>query len=273
MNNSYDKPEKLSASKQVLIALKEAKARLQALEDAKTELIAIVGMSCRFPGGADNPEKFWELLANGVDAITEIPAARWDVDAYYDPNPDTPGKMYTRHGGFLKDIEQFDPQFFGISPREAISIDPQHRLLLEVSWEALENAGQVPQRLSGSLTGVFVGITANEYGLITKKGKSDSNLQAYGVTGLPLNAAAGRLSYTFGLTGPSLAIDTACSSSLVAIHQACQSLRLQECHMAIAGGVNSWLSPDAFITTSQSRSLIVCGWSIRGNQSYFAVTA
>ncbi|NEQ63906.1 MAG: polyketide synthase, partial [Moorea sp. SIO4A1] len=244
MNNSPDKKENLSASKQVLLALKEAKNRIEALEYTKTEPIAVVGMACRFPGGADSPQKLWQLLSDGVDAIREIPPKRWNVDNYYDPNPETPGKMYTRSGGFLQeDIDQFDPLFFSISEREAISIDPQHRLLLEVSWEALENAGYIPHRLHNSLTGVFVGITNCEYQVITGQAR-ESNVAPYRITGLPLNAAAGRLSYTLGLTGPSMAIDTACSSSLVAIHQACQSLRSQECHMALAGGVNLWLLPE-----------------------------
>ncbi|MDE5117737.1 MAG: type I polyketide synthase, partial [Trichodesmium sp. St2_bin2_1] len=232
---------------------KEAKTRIEALEYTTTEPIAVVGMACRFPGGANSPQKLWQLLSDGVDAITEIPPQRWNVDNYYDPNPETPGKMSTRSGGFLQeDIAQFDPLFFGISEREAITIDPQHRLLLEVSWEALENTGYIPRRLDNSVTGVFVGITNCEYQVITGQA-TETNIAPYAVTGLPLNAAAGRLSYTLGLTGPSMAIDTACSSSLVAIHQACQSLRLQECQMALAGGVNLWLLPDALIATSQAQ--------------------
>ncbi|WP_293062787.1 type I polyketide synthase, partial [Moorena sp. SIO3F7] len=232
---------------------KEAKTRIEAPEYTTAEPIAVVGMACRFPGGADSPQKLWQLLSDGVDAITEIPSQRWNVDNYYDPNPETPGKMFTRLGGFLQeDIARFDPLFFGISEREAITIDPQHRLLLEVSWEALENTGYIPRRLDNSVTGVFVGITNCEYQVITGQA-TDTNVAPYAVTGLPLNAAAGRLSYTLGLTGPSMAIDTACSSSLVAIHQACQSLRLQECQMALAGGVNLWLLPDPLIATSQAQ--------------------
>jgi 3-oxoacyl-(acyl-carrier-protein) synthase/acyl carrier protein len=232
---------------------KEAQSRIEALEYTTTEPIAVVGMACRFPGGANSPEKLWQLLSDGVDAITEIPPQRWNVDKYYDSNPESPGKMSTRLGGFLQeDIAQFDPLFFGISEREAITIDPQHRLLLEVSWEALENTGYIPRRLDNSVTGVFVGITNCEYQVITGQA-TETNIAPYAVTGLPLNAAAGRLSYTLGLTGPSMAIDTACSSSLVAIHQACQSLRLQECQMALAGGVNLWLLPDALIATSQAQ--------------------
>ncbi|MBT6047726.1 MAG: polyketide synthase, partial [Candidatus Scalindua sp.] len=134
--------------------LKKTRSELQAIRDAQNEPIAVIGMGCRFPGGVDNPETYWQLLRDGVDAITEIPRDRWDIDAYYDPDPEVPGKMYTRYGGFLTGIDRFDSEFFGISPREAIHIDPQQRLLLEVSWEALENAGIVPGKLSGSDTGV-----------------------------------------------------------------------------------------------------------------------
>lgn len=155
--------DQLSPSQRALLALKELRAKIDAMERAKTEPIAIVGMACRFPGGADDPETFWQILRDGTDAIVEVPSDRWDIDAYYDPNPDSPGKMSSRYGGFLKQVDQFDAEFFGISPREAISIDPQQRLLLEVSWEALENACQPPSELMGSSTGVFVGVTTNDY--------------------------------------------------------------------------------------------------------------
>jgi acyl transferase domain-containing protein/acyl-CoA synthetase (AMP-forming)/AMP-acid ligase II/NAD(P)-dependent dehydrogenase (short-subunit alcohol dehydrogenase family)/SAM-dependent methyltransferase/aryl carrier-like protein len=225
-----------------------------------SEPIAIIGMSCRFPG-ASSPEEFWEKLLEGYDAICEVPLDRWNMDAFYDPDPNAPGKSYCRHGGFLEGVDQFDPQFFGISPREAIHMDPQHRLLLEVSWEALERAGHIPERLEGSSTGVFVGITLNDYVYMVQQSTSISaeSSQAFGVTGGPLNAAAGRLSYTFGFTGPSVALDTACSSSLVAIHQACQSLRLGECSMALAGGVNLILTPGSMVVTAKARMLSADG--------------
>ena len=224
-------------------------------DSSPNEPIAIVGMSCRFPGGADSPEAFWQLLCNGVDAISKIPPERWNLDAYYDPDPAAPGKMYTQYGGFLKEVDQFDPHFFGISPREAVSMDPQQRLLLEVSLEALENAGHAPNRLSGSNTGVFVGITNSDYAYLFLQSDGLSRIDPYFISGYPLNAAAGRISYILGLYGPSMAIDTACSSSLVAIHLACQSLRSGECDQALAGGVNLILSPAATIATSRARML------------------
>src|SRR5262249_35587064 len=229
MSDLSARARQLSSSQRLLLALNEAATKLEAVERAKTEPIAIIGMSCRFPGGAENPEAFWQLLRDGQDAITEIPSDRWPTAMYYDPTPDTPGKMYTRWGGFLSQVDQFDPQFFGISPREAASIDPQHRLLLEVSWEALEHAGQVPDRLGGSQTGVYVGITSNDYARLLMQAGNLDHIDAYFVTGNALNAIAGRLSYILGLQGPSMAIDTACSSSLVAIHLACQGLRHGEC--------------------------------------------
>ncbi len=223
------------------------------------EPIAVIGMACRFPGDANTPEAFWQKLRQSYDAITEIPASRWDLESIYDPDPSTPGKSYCRYGGFLTDMDQFDPGFFGISPREAKYMDPQHRLLLELSWEALERAGQIPNRLAGSPTGVFVGITLNDYGILLQQAGATESAQAFGVTGGPLNAAAGRISYTFGFTGPAVAVDTACSSSLVAIHQACQSLRLGECELALAGGVNLMATPSSMIATSQAQMLSVDG--------------
>lgn len=204
------------------------------------EPIAIIGIGCRFPGAKD-PQAFWQLLCDGVDAITEIPGDRWQIEQLYHSDPDEPGRMNSRYGGFLEQVDQFDPHFFGISPREAVSIDPQQRLLLEVSWEALEDAGQVRENLAGSRTGVFVGISTNDYSRI----ESDyaDQPQGYDLTGNALNIAAGRLSYLFNLRGPSLVVDTACSSSLVAVHLACQSLWNGDATMALAAGVNVILSP------------------------------
>jgi len=187
----------------------------------KLEPIAVIGIGCRFPGGVENPETFWQLLRDGIDAITEVPPSRWDVSQYYDPDATQPGKTNTRWGGFLPQIDRFDPQFFGIAPREAITMDPQQRLLLEVAWEALEDAGQVPDRLRGSQTGVFIGIGTHDYSIrLWQHPVNDP----YATTGTGNCIAANRISYLFDFKGPSLAIDTACSSSLVAVHLACQSL-------------------------------------------------
>jgi phthiocerol/phenolphthiocerol synthesis type-I polyketide synthase B len=216
------------------------------------ESIAIIGIGCRFPG-ADNPQAFWQLLSNGVDAITEIPANRWNIDEFYDRNSETPGKMNARYGGFLSQVDRFDPHFFGISPREALLMDPQQRLLLEVAWEALEDAGIVREQLSGSKTGVFVGISTNDYSRIHSGYAQEP--QGYDLTGNSINIAAGRLSYLFNLRGPSLAVDTACSSSLVAVHLACQSIWNQESTMAIASGVNLILSPIGNIALSKLKAL------------------
>ena len=213
------------------------------------EFIAIIGMGCRFPG-AKNPESFWQLLQNGVDAISEVPKDRWDVDAFYDPDPAIPGKMNTRWGGFLEQVDLFDPGFFKISPREAELIDPQQRLFLEVTWEALENAGLVPDQLAGSKTGVFVGISTCDYHRMTYENLS--NLEAYHATGTAFSVIANRLSYLLDLRGVSVPIDTACSSSLVATHFACQSLLSGESNLCLVGGVNLMLSPQPTITFSKA---------------------
>ncbi|MEZ4867749.1 MAG: type I polyketide synthase [Caldilineaceae bacterium] len=214
--------------------------------------IAIIGMSGRFPG-ADSLDDYWQLLANGVDAIRETPPDRWDTDAYYSPAPDAPGKMYSRHGGFLSQIDGFDPYFFGLSAREASSLDPQQRLLLEVSWEALEHANLTPDTLFNSATGVFVGICAHDY--YDQIFREPEQIDAYFGTGNAHSVAAGRLSYILGLTGPNMAIDTACSSSLVALHLACQSLRYRESALALAGGVNLLIGPEMSINFSRARML------------------
>ena len=219
----------------------------------------MVGIGCRFPGGANTPEAFWKLLHDGTDAITEVPAERWDVDAYYDSDPEAPGKMYTRWGGFLPKVDTFDAHFFGITPREAVSMDPQQRLVLEVGWEALEHAGLAPERLAGSLTGVFIGISGNEYVYLQQQAGDRANMDLYISTGNALNVAAGRLSYILGLQGPSMAIDTACSSSLVAVHLACQSLRTGDCNLALAGGVNLILIPDVTVMFSNAHMMAADG--------------
>ena len=215
--------------------------------------VAIVGVACHFPG-AVNSEAFWDVLSRGVDAISEVPGDRFDINEYYDPDPETPGKIYTRYGGFLDHVDLFESEFFGISPREALWIDPQQRLILETSWEALEHAGYAPTSLARSRTGVFVGVGANEYSHLLAAG-SPEGIDAYFVTGNALNVIAGRVAFSLGLEGPAMTVDTACSSSLVALHQACQALRAGECDMALSGGVNVLLSPATSIATSRARML------------------
>lgn len=214
------------------------------------EPIAIVGIGCRFPGGASSPAAFWRLLSGGVDAIAEVPPERWDAAAFYDPDPQAPGKMSTRWGGWLERVDRFDAGFFGISPREAACMDPQQRLLLEVVWEALEDGGQVPEALAGTSTGVFVGLAGNDYGLRQLGGRSAGDI--FAGTGSALSIAANRLSYVLDLHGPSLVLDTACSSSLVAVLFACRSLWSGECPLAIAGGANVILSPWLSVSFSKA---------------------
>ncbi|MFY2859543.1 SDR family NAD(P)-dependent oxidoreductase, partial [Mycobacterium sp. THU-M104] len=229
----------------------------QAVTARTDEPIAIVAVSCRFPGAPD-PEAFWEVLSGGVDAIREVPEDRFDIDEFYDPDPETPGKIYSRFGGFLDAIDGFDPEFFGISPREAVWIEPQQRLMLETVWEGLERAGYAPSALRGSRTGVFVGVGANEYAHLLSA-ESVEKLEPYFITGNALNAVSGRVAFALGLEGPAVAVDTACSSSLVAVHQACQALHSGDCDLALAGGVNVLLSPVTIIAASRARMLSPVG--------------
>ena len=211
------------------------------------EPIAIIGIGCRFPG-ADNPQTFWSMIRDGVDGVSEIPKSRWDADSYYDRDKSKPGKANTRWGGFLEDIDRFDPQFFGIAPKEAVTMDPQQRLLLEVAWETLEDAGQIPEDLKGSKTGVFIGIGTHDYSIMMWQQPVS---EPYATTGTGNCIAANRISYLFDLKGPSLAVDTACSSSLVAVHLACQSLWTGESDLALAGGVNMLLLPTIMVGFSK----------------------
>ncbi len=252
MSDLFERISKLSPKRLALLAI-DLQAKLDAAEQGRNEPVAIVGMACRFPG-ASSPEAYWDLLHNGVDAIREIPPSRWDVDAYYDPDPDAPGKLATRWGGFLDQIDHFDPQMFGIAPREAASMDPQQRLLLEVGWEAIERAGYAPDSLHGSSTGVFVGLCNADYGQLLMDG-DDQHFDMYLSTGNAASVASGRLSYVFGFQGPAISVDTACSSSLVALHLAIQSLRDGACRMALAGGVNVILSPKTTMTLSRARMM------------------
>ena len=249
------KPAELSPLKRALLAIEELQAELVAAKKQRHEPIAIIGIGCRIPGGANSPEQFWQLLKEGRSAIREIPSDRWDVDAYYDPNPDSPGKIATRFGGFLEQVDRFEPEFFEISPREALTMDPQQRLLLEVTWEALENAGQSPADLTKTKTGVYIGVCSNDYSQLLLEAGDPALLDMYYASGIAHSIASGRLSYTLGLQGPSISLDTACSSSLVAVHLACQGLRDQQCHLALAGGVNVILSPEVFSALSRARML------------------
>ena len=219
----------------------------------KNEPIAIVGIGCRLPGGADDPQTLWTLLRDGFDAVGPIPSMRFDVDALFDERPATPGKIMSRWGGFIEGIEDFDASFFGISPREAQRLDPQQRLLLETAWEALEDAGIPADRLAGTSTGVFVGMWLNDYE--SRLFSDTDGVDFHMTTGTGRYSASGRLSYFLDLRGPSITIDTACSSSLVAVHLACQSLRSAECDVVLAGGANVILAPHITIAYSQSRMM------------------
>ncbi|MGW1170928.1 SDR family NAD(P)-dependent oxidoreductase [Streptomyces sp. NPDC002550] len=217
--------------------------------------IAIVSMACRFPGGADDPEGLWRLLATGEDAISEVPAGRWDTQGLYDPDPEATGKAYTLRGGFLDGIDRFDAPFFGISPREADAMDPQQRLLLQTSWEAIERAGIVPETLHGSSTGVYIGLYDSGYLASASLARLDGHVG----TGSAPSVASGRIAYTLGLQGPAVTVDTACSSSLVALHLAARSLAAGECDLALAGGASLLVTPRGHVEFSRLRGLSPSG--------------
>ena len=242
----------------LLAILSDATAKIEAIENAKKEPLAVVGIGCNFPG-SNSPEDFWSLLQNGEDAVSEIPSDRWDTEKYFDADPSVKGKMYSKAGGFINTAELFDNDFFSVSPREALNMDPQQRRLLELSWEALERAAIDPQTLKDSKTGVYVGVTTNDYGeqIIRSHGLKD--LDSFFLSGNTTNAIAGRISYFFGFQGPSLTVDTACSSSLTGIHLACQSLRSGEIDVALAAGTNLILTPDASVATCSTQMLSPTG--------------
>ncbi|MFN8441273.1 MAG: beta-ketoacyl synthase N-terminal-like domain-containing protein [Caldilineaceae bacterium] len=240
--------------KDALRKLDTMQSELDTLQRVKTEPIAIVGMACRFPG-ATTPEAFWQLLQNGVDTTRIVPCERWSADEYYADDRGMPGKTYVRHASFIDNVDQFDAHFFGISPQEAVSLDPQQRLLLEVSWEALERAGQAPQKLVGSQTGIFMGIGQVDYAQQTVLNGNPAQIDIYAGTGSAPSVASGRLSFVLGVHGPNMAVDTACSASLVAVHLASQSLRLGECNLALAGGVQLMLSPLSSVGLAQMQAL------------------
>ena len=239
----------LSPTKKALLALRQLQSKLEALENAKHEPIAVVGMGCRFPG-ANNPEEFWQLLASGKDAVIPTPSQRWSDQDVEEIN--------AGYGGFVPHLKEFDANFFRIAPREATSIDPQQRLLLEVSWEALENAAIAADGIQGSQTGVFIGVAAVDYWhqLLSR---SQNEIDAYLTTGNTHSLASGRIAHFFDFTGSSISLDTACSSSLVAVHLAIKSLRDRECNMALAGGVNRLISPKVSLNFARAKMLSVDG--------------
>ena len=249
MTAAHDTPE-LSPTKRALLEIRQLKAQLAQLQDAAREPIAIVGLAIRVPGGVVDADSFARLLWDGVDAIGEIPAERWKLDDWFDADPDAPGKMTTRQGGFIGEVDRFDAEFFGIAPREAASMDPQQRLALELAWQALEDAGLAPQRLAGSRTGVYLGIANADYGraLFARP----QHIDPYYSSGNAYSVASGRIAYLLGLQGPAVSIDTACSSSLVALHLACQGLRHGDCDLTLVGGVNLILTPEINVNFSKA---------------------
>jgi acyl transferase domain-containing protein/SAM-dependent methyltransferase len=253
MSEKNRQQKDLSPVKQAVVKLRTLSAKLDSLEYRQHEPIAIVGVGLRFPGGVEDADALWRLMLDGKNCVGEVPRDRWDIDAFYDPDPDAPGKMYTRYGAFIDRIDGFDPLFFGISPREVSQMDPQQRLLMEVGWEALENAGQAPDKLSESFTGVFIGMGNSDYQRMAFA--SPDQIDAFSAMGSTASVAASRLSYLLNLKGPSLAVDTACSSSLVAVHLAVRSLRSGECALALAGGVSLMLTPELSIYLCKARAL------------------
>ena len=252
--------ESLSPIKQALLEIRRLRGQVAAYEAADAasrEPIAIVGMALRMPGGISTPEAFWKVIEEGKSCVTEVPTERWNIDEFFSADPTSAGKMSSRYGAFLDDIDKFDAEFFGISPREAEKMDPQHRLLVEVAWESLEDAGITPAEIAGSQAGVYLGLSNSDYGRMLLSDAAE--IDPHSAAGGALSIAAGRLSYFFNLRGASMVVDTACSSSLVALHLACASLRADETDLAIVGGANLILLPETSVGFSRSRMLAADG--------------